>query len=100
MHRTSAAYKPSTNGQAERVVQILKSAIVQARLAKQNVKVVIAWNLSIFKNTTHAATAEAPSVLLICRNLRTRADLILPFLQEHVKQCWSATIVEMSCHLP
>ena len=35
MHRTSAAYKPSTNGQAERVVQILKSAIAQARVTKQ-----------------------------------------------------------------
>ena len=32
VHRTSAAYKPSTNGQAERVVQILKSAIKQAQL--------------------------------------------------------------------
>ena len=27
LHRTSAVYKPSTNGQAERVVQILKSVI-------------------------------------------------------------------------
>ena len=31
MYRTSAAYKPSTNGQTERVVQIVKSAIVQAQ---------------------------------------------------------------------
>ena len=41
MHRTSAAYKPSTNGQAERVVQILKSAMAQARLVKQDVNAVI-----------------------------------------------------------
>ena len=34
--RTSAAYKPSTNGQAERVMQILKSAIKQAQLTNTN----------------------------------------------------------------
>ena len=39
MHRTSAAYKPSTNGQAERVVQILNPAIAQARVTKQDVNV-------------------------------------------------------------
>ena len=51
MHRTSAAYKPSNNGQAERVVQILKSARARARLAKQDVNVVIARNLLIYRNT-------------------------------------------------
>ena len=37
VHRTSAAYKPFTNGQAERVVQILKSAIKQAQLTHTDV---------------------------------------------------------------
>ena len=32
MHRIFAAYKPLTNGQAERVVQILKSVIAQPRI--------------------------------------------------------------------
>ena len=85
MHRTSAAYKPSTNGQAERI-QILKSAMAQARLAKQDVNVVIARNLLIYRNTPHATTGEAPSVLLMGRKLRTRLDLILTSLQEHVNQ--------------
>jgi len=31
VHKTSAPYKPSTNGQAERVVRILKTAIKQAQ---------------------------------------------------------------------
>ena len=35
LHRTSAAYKLSTNGQAERVVQILKTAIKQAQLTNR-----------------------------------------------------------------
>ena len=42
LHRTSAAYKPSTNGQAERVVQILKSAIRQAQLTNTDVATVLA----------------------------------------------------------
>ena len=86
MHRTSAAYKPSTNGQAERVVQILKSAIAQARVTKQDVNVVLARSLLVYRNTPHTTTGEAPSVLLMGRKLRTRLDLILPSVEEHVKK--------------
>ena len=46
----------------------------------------IAKNLLIYRNTPHATTGEAPSVLLMGRKLRTRLDLILASLQEHVKQ--------------
>ena len=35
-HITTAVYKPSTNGQCERVVQIVKSALKQARLSGEN----------------------------------------------------------------
>jgi transposase InsO family protein len=70
MHRTSAAYKPSTNGQAERVVQILKSAIEQARITKQDVNVVVTKSLLVYRNTPHATTGEAPSVLLMGRRLQ------------------------------
>ena len=37
VHRTSAVYKPATNGQAERVVQILKTAIKQAELSNEDI---------------------------------------------------------------
>ena len=86
MHRTSAAYKPSTNGQAERVVQILKSAIAQARVTKQDVNVVLARSLLVYRNTPHTTTGEAPSALLMERKLRTRLDLILLSVEEHVKK--------------
>ena len=39
---TSAVHKPSTNGQAERVVQVLKNALKQAELTKKNVDKVVA----------------------------------------------------------
>ena len=86
MHPTSAAYKPSTNGQAERVVQMLKSAIEQARITKQDVNVVIAKSLLMYRNAPHSTTGAAPSFLLMGRRLRTRLDLVLPSVQEHVKQ--------------
>ena len=86
MHRASAAYKPSTNGQAERVVQILNSATAQARVTKQDVNVVLARSLLAYRNTPHTTTGEAPSVLLMGRKLRTRHDLVLPSVEEHVKK--------------
>ena len=58
MHRTSAAYKPSTNCQAERVVQIPKSAIKQAKITKRDVNAVIAKSLLVFRNTPHSTTGE------------------------------------------
>ena len=72
LHRTSAAYKPSTNGQAERVVQILKSATKQAQLTSKDVSAVIAKYLLVYRNTPHSTTREAPSLPLMRRRLRTR----------------------------
>ena len=86
MHRTSAAYKPSANGQAERVVQILKSTIEQAQITKQDVNVVIAKSLLVYRNAPHSTTGAAPSVLLKGRRLQTRLGLVFPSVQELVKQ--------------
>ena len=65
LHRTSAAYKPSTNGQAERFVRILKSAIKQAQLTNKDVSAVIAKYLLVYRNTPHSTTGEASSLLLM-----------------------------------
>ena len=48
LHRTSAAYKPSTNGQAERVVQFLKSTIKQTQLTNKDVSAIIAKDLLVY----------------------------------------------------
>ena len=47
LQRTSEAYIPSTNGEAERVVQNLKSAIEQAQLTNKEVSSVIAQYLLV-----------------------------------------------------
>jgi len=81
LHRTSAAYKPFTNGQAERVVHILKSAIKQAQLTNKDVSAVIAKYLLVYRNTPHST----PSLLLMGRRLRTRLGLLIPSVEKHVE---------------
>ena len=76
-------FHTATNGQAERIVQILKSAIAQARVT---VNVVLARSLLVYRNTSHTTTGETPSVLLMGRKLRTFLDLLLPSVEEHVKK--------------
>ena len=61
IHCTSAAYKPSPNGQAERVVQILKSAIKQAQLTNNDISAVIAQYLLVYGNTPHSTTNKGVS---------------------------------------
>jgi len=85
LHGASAAYKPSTNGQAERVVQILKSAIEQAQLTNKDVSAVIAKYLLVYRHIPHSTTGEAPSLLLMRRRVRTRLDLLIPSVENHVE---------------
>ena len=48
--------------------------------------VVLARSLLVYRNTPHTTTGEAPSVLLMGRKLRTRHDLVLPSVEEHMKK--------------
>lgn len=81
----SAAYKPSTNGQAEQVVQILKSAIKQAQLSNSDVHTDIAKYLLVYRNTPYATSGEPCSLLLMGRRLCTRLDLLTPLVEKHVE---------------
>jgi len=85
IHRTCAVHKPASNGQAERVVQILKGAVKQAKLSNLNLETVIAKNMLVYRNTPHSTTGETPAKLLMGRNLRTRLDLIKPSVHSRVE---------------
>ena len=85
IHRKSAPYKPSTNGQAERIVQVLKSAITRARITGEDIDTAVARHMLIYRNTVHSTTGECPSMLLMKRKLRTRLDLLKPSVQRHVE---------------
>jgi hypothetical protein len=84
VHKTTAPYKPSTNGQAERVVQVLKNAIKIASLQGKNEDDVIQDYLLAYRVTPHCTTGECPSQLLMKRRLRTKLDLVFPSVQKRV----------------
>ena len=98
LHRSSAAFKSSTNSQAERVVQILKSAIKQAHLTIADVDAVIANHLLVYRTTPHSTTGEPPSLLLIGRRLRNRLDLLTTSAEKYVEARQYITMLSRNTH--
>ncbi|XP_068726559.1 uncharacterized protein [Montipora capricornis] len=66
---------------AERVVQILKTALKQALLTGTNVDTVLAR----YRDTLYSTTGESPAMLLMGRRLRTPLDLLTPSVHKHVE---------------
>ena len=95
-HRTSSPYKPSTNGKAERVIQILQTALKQAHLMGTNVDTVLARYLLRYRNTPHSTTGESPAMLLMGRRLRTHLDLLTPSVHKHVEAKQQAVVERTS----
>jgi hypothetical protein len=86
LHRTSAVHKPSTNGQAEIVVKLLKTAIKQAAETNTDVDTAINRYLLIHRTTPHSTTGESPSTMLMGRRLRTKHDLLMPSVKGNVER--------------
>lgn len=76
-------YKPSTNEQAERIVQSFKSAMKSASHGNGSIHQKFASFLLAYRNTPHSATKETPAKMFIERRLRL--DLMKPNAQETVK---------------
>nr|XP_050037752.1 uncharacterized protein K02A2.6-like [Dermacentor andersoni] len=81
-HVRTSAYHPSSNGQAERFVQTLKTALRKSTAA--SLSTTLGEFLLSYRNTPHATTGEAPATLLLQRRLRTRLDAVKPSLQQKV----------------
>ena len=73
---TSAPYKPSTNGLAERMVQTFKTM-----LKKSNEPISQSLDKFLFKYrvTPHSTTGVSPAELLFKRKLRCRLNLLNPY---------------------
>ena len=75
-HPTSAAYHPSSNGLAERGVQVVKHGLKKVK--ESSLESRIAKVLFTYRTTPHATTGRAPAELLFGRIPRTRLDLLFP----------------------
>nr|XP_054931819.1 uncharacterized protein K02A2.6-like [Dermacentor andersoni] len=81
-HVRTAPYHPRSNGLAERFVQTLKGALRKS--SRPTSPSELADFLLSYRNTPQATSAEAPSLWLLGRRLRTRLDLVRPSVEERV----------------
>lgn len=85
-HIRSAPYHPSTNGQAERIVQSLKHAL-KASQGEGTLHQRLNSFLLSYRTTPHATTKVAPATLLFKKQLHTGFDLLKPLtIKETVQQ--------------
>lgn len=76
-HTTSPPYQPSSNGQAERGVQVIKSMLKKTHSGK-SLKYRLSQVLLQYRSVPHSITLIAPSVSLNKRKLITLKDKINP----------------------
>ena len=83
-HTTSAPYHPSSNGLAERAVQIVKKGlrkVTSGSMSKRLAKVLFSYRI-----TPQGTTGLAPAELLLGRCPRTRLDLLRPNTADRVEE--------------
>jgi hypothetical protein len=80
-HKLSAPYHPATNGQAERVVQIVKNKLKTLNVDdnnNNNLEIKLQNILLNYRQTPHATTKKSPCDLMLGRKMRSRLDLLKP----------------------
>ena len=83
-HTTSAPYHPSSNGLAERAVQIVKRGLRKIKSSSMNTR--LAKVLFSYRITPQGTTGLAPAELLLGRSPRTRLDLLRPNTADRVEE--------------
>jgi len=81
-HTTSAPYHPSSNGLAERAVQVFKTGMKRMTVGSLNDR--ISRFLFAYRRTPQTTTGHSPAELLMGRNLRSHLDLIHPDVSKRV----------------
>ena len=95
-HITTAVYKPSTNGLAERMVQTFKQAMKKSTQPTQQFLDSFLFN---YRLTPHSTTGVSPAELMFGRKLRSRLDLLWPSVSTRVRNK-QAVQVENYCKQP
>lgn len=89
-HTLVPAYHPSSNGAAERSVQILKQALLKQVLDQEKGPCTVQHRLSNFllkyRATPHSVTGVSPAELFLKRPVRTRLSLLKPNLNRKVSR--------------
>ena len=75
-HIRTASYHRSSNGQAERYVQIVKNGLESNYCNNKTLKERLFDFLTSYRSTPHTVTNGTPAEMFIGRNIRTRIDLI------------------------
>lgn len=75
IHKRSAPYHPSTNGEAERFVQSFKTGM---RTGTGDLQIMLCKFLMHYRSSPHVSTGKTPAELMFNRNIRTRLDLLHP----------------------
>lgn len=78
VHKRSAPYHPSTNGQAERNVQTFKNKLRTIDCKRPEINKTLNNILLNYRRTPHATTGKSPSMLMFNRQIRTRLDVMIP----------------------
>ena len=80
----SAPYHPSTNGEAERFVQVFKKALRPQVGNKVDVQAETFKFLQRYRTSPHSTTKRSPSKLIFIRTIRTTLDLLKPQVESPV----------------
>ena len=83
-HLTSAPYHPSSNGLAERSVQIVKKGL--KKITRGSFRARLAQVLFSYRLTPQTTTGTSPAELLLGRRPRSRLDLLKPHTAERVEE--------------
>jgi len=83
-HLTSAPYHFSSNGLAERAVQIIKKGLKKTSLG--SIQARLATTLMSYRLTPQSTTGVSPAELLLGRQPRSRLDLLKPNTAERVEK--------------
>ena len=97
-HITTAPYHPSSNGLAERAVQVLKSGL--RKVTEGNLNTRIARVLFAYRLVPQSTTGVTPAELLLGRKPRSRLDLVKPDMAKRVedKQSQQKATHDVSAH--
>lgn len=74
-HRRASLYHPQSNGQVERFNRVLKSCLQLAVVQGRPLPDAVRDYLEAYRRTPHAATGQAPCILLHGRMHRSKLDL-------------------------